>query len=181
MLAEELKATRFGGARPKTSARITRPSIENDIKSPCGLPDFVQDYLGVEHEIGPDVGHLDDYSCSEQPYRNGQAPVDNPLDLPRSHSPIHAAGIVKFIVQVNLEAYSPTLNTGAMPIPLDIANLATVPVEDDVAGRLDLANLNSSSSHNDTHQQEPLNPLPNALEVKRTLFLFLHELSKLSF
>lgn len=52
-----------------------------------------------------------------------------------------------------------------MPIPLDIANLATGPIEDDVAGRLDLANLNSSSSQNDTQQQEPSNPLPNALEV----------------
>lgn len=97
VLAEELEANRFGGARPKTTPRSTRPTLENDIKSPCGLPDFVQDYLGVEHEMGPVAGHVDGYSCGQQAFRNAQAPVDNPLDLPRSHSPIHAAGIKELL------------------------------------------------------------------------------------
>ena len=35
---------------------------------------------------------------------------------------------------------------GAMPIPLDLANLATLSIEEDIhLGTLDLANLNASS------------------------------------
>ena len=61
--------------------------------------------------------------------------------------------------------------TGAMPIPLDIANLASSHmVEDDVdvdIGPLDLANLNSSSIHGDLPPQmeEPI--LPGSAQVKK--------------
>jgi hypothetical protein len=59
--------------------------------------------------------------------------------------------------------------TGAMPIPLDIANLASSHmIEDDVdIGPLDLANLNSSSIHGDLPPQmeEPI--LPGSAQVNK--------------
>ena len=53
-----------------------------------------------------------------------------------------------------------------MPIPLDIANLATTPMADDLAERLDLANLNAASQ-DDAHQ-EPQVSTQNGLEVRKT-------------
>lgn len=57
---------------------------------------------------------------------------------------------------------------GAMPIPLDIANLASSHIEDDVHlgtldPTLDLANLNSSVIHNDLQPHEE--PAPDAAQV----------------
>lgn len=53
-----------------------------------------------------------------------------------------------------------------MPIPLDIANLASSHVEDDVdLGTLDVANLNSSLVHNELQpHEEPA--IPGAVQVK---------------
>ncbi len=52
-----------------------------------------------------------------------------------------------------------------MPIPLDIANLASSHIEDDVhLGTLDLANLNSSAILNDLQpHEEPA--IPGAAQV----------------
>ena len=99
MLDEEFEANRVGGARPKTTktrannARHSR--IDSlDLKSPC-LPDFVQDHVRVEHDLTSAINH------SDNGFQNRVAPdhglfssheAENPLDLPRSHSPIHAAG-----------------------------------------------------------------------------------------
>lgn len=60
-----------------------------------------------------------------------------------------------------------------MPIPLDIANLASSHVEDDIhLGTLDLANLNSSMIHNDLQpNEEPV--LLDALQVSNFSFFFM--------
>jgi len=117
-LDEEFEANRFGGARPKTRGK---PKDVN-VKSPCGLPDFVQDHLLLDQELQQESS----YHNRDNDFRNQTPGENNPLDLPRSHSPIHAAG--------------------AMPIPLDLANLATLSIEEDIhLGTLDLANLNASS------------------------------------
>ncbi|XP_046437996.1 uncharacterized protein LOC124189418 [Daphnia pulex] len=145
MSEEEFEANRCGGARPKTKARNSRHGLESDVKSPCGLPDFVQDYLGVEHDLNS-TNYLNGYHVPDQSFGSNPTSSDSPLDLPRSHSPIHAAG--------------------AMPIPLDIANFASSHVEDDVEhlGTLDLANLNSSLILNDLQpHEEPV--LPDAAQA----------------
>ncbi|KAK4020545.1 paramyosin [Daphnia magna] len=145
MSEEEFEATRCGGARPKTKTRTSRHGVESDVKSPCGLPDFVQDYLGVEHDLNS-ASYLNGYHVPDQGFGNNSISSDSPLDLPRSHSPIHAAG--------------------AMPIPLDIANFASPHIEDDVEqlGTLDLANLNSSIILNDVQpHEEPA--LPDAAQA----------------
>jgi hypothetical protein len=98
MLDEEFEANRVGGARPKTTktrANTTRHSrIDSlDLKSPC-LPDFVQDHVRVEHDL-TSVNHSDNGFQNRVPPENGlfsSHEAENPLDLPRSHSPIHAAG-----------------------------------------------------------------------------------------
>lgn len=92
MSEEEFEANRCGGARPKTKARNSRHGLESDVKSPCGLPDFVQDYLGVEHDLNS-TNYLNGYHVPDQSFGNNPTSSDSPLDLPRSHSPIHAAGI----------------------------------------------------------------------------------------
>lgn len=131
---EEFEASRFGGARPKIRGRNSRHGPDCDVKSPCGLPDFVQDHLILDHE--PELScHSSGYHNHISDFRN-QTPVENPLDLPRPHSPIHAAG--------------------AMPIPLDLANLASLSIEEDLhLGTLDFANLNASSG-------QPDEPVPGA-------------------
>jgi len=132
-LDEEFEASRFGGARPKTRGRNPRQRSDCDVKSPCGLPDFVQDHLILDHES--ESLHSSGYHNHVNDFRN-QTSVENPLDLPRSHSPIHAAG--------------------AMPIPLDLANLASLSIEEDLhLGTLDFANLNASSG-------QPDEPVPGA-------------------
>lgn len=90
---EEFEANRCGGARPKTKTMNSRHGIglDSDLKSPCGLPDFVQDYLGVEHDLNSS-SYLNGYHVPDQSFGNNQISADSPLDLPRSHSPIHAAG-----------------------------------------------------------------------------------------
>ena len=88
-LDEEFEASRFGGARPKTRGRNPRQRSDCDVKSPCGLPDFVQDHLILDHES--ESLHSSGYHNHVNDFRN-QTSVENPLDLPRSHSPIHAAG-----------------------------------------------------------------------------------------
>ena len=88
---EEYEASKFGGARPKTRSRNSRLSQESDLKSPCGLPDFVQDHLVVEHELESSSHHSNEYNHQDHNFGN-QNSSDSPLDLPRSHSPIHAAG-----------------------------------------------------------------------------------------
>lgn len=88
---EEVEASRCGGARPKTKARNSRHGLDSEIKSPCGLPDFVQDYLGVEHDLNSTT-YLNGCHVPDQNFGCSQISADNPLDLPRSHSPIHAAG-----------------------------------------------------------------------------------------
>ncbi len=85
MSAEEVEANRFGGARPKTRTQ-PRQGYESDLKSPCGLPDFVQDHLVMESSNG--YQHIPDRGLGD----DGQMASDNPLDLPRNNSPIHAAG-----------------------------------------------------------------------------------------
>ena len=95
------------------------------MKSPCGLPDFVQDHLVVDHDSARSTNGLSRVSEPIVGPPLQQVPVESPLDLPRSQSPIHAAG--------------------AMPIPLDLANLAS--------SNVDLANLNASLSG---PQEEPV-------------------------
>lgn len=101
MLDEEFEANRLGGARPKTKAPKTRSSnnarhsrIESlDLKSPC-LPDFVQDHIGVEHDLTSTMNHSGNGFQNRVPEHGlfSSHEAENPLDLPRSHSPIHAAG-----------------------------------------------------------------------------------------
>lgn len=100
MSEEEFEANRCGGARPKTKARNSRHGLESDVKSPCGLPDFVQDYLGVEHDLNS-TNYLNGYHVPDQSFGNNPTSSDSPLDLPRSHSPIHAAGII-FLTYISL-------------------------------------------------------------------------------
>lgn len=57
---------------------------------------------------------------------------------------------------------------GAMPIPLDIANLASSHMENDV-GTLDLANLNSASSQNDIEPLDEPALLPGLPQVRSIL------------
>lgn len=92
---EEFEANRCGGARPKIKTN-SRHGLESDLKSPCGLPDFVQDYLGVEHDLNP-TSYSNGYHVPDQGFGINQNPGDNPLDLPRSHSPIHAAGTLSLL------------------------------------------------------------------------------------
>jgi len=63
---------------------------------------------------------------------------------------------------------------GAMPIPLDIANLASLHmVEDDVdIGPLDLANLNSSSIHGDLASQMEEPALPGLAQVNKIKIIY---------
>lgn len=96
---EEFEANRCGGARPKTKTRNSRIGLESDVKSPCGLPDFVQDYLGVEHDLNGQASYLNGYHVPDQNFgSNNHISADSPLDLPRSHSPIHAAGKTNFYI-----------------------------------------------------------------------------------
>ena len=141
-LDEEFEARRFGGARPKTSCKFgpnvrrSQNSGESELKSPCGLPDFVQDHLVLETESQNGM------------HSNGFHPILKQNHNSRSQSPIHAAG--------------------AMPIPLDLANLAMLNVEDDQErlGMLDLANLNASSAADEQqHNEEPPRAEPNVQEI----------------
>lgn len=93
---EEFEANRCGGARPKTKTN-SRHGLDSDLKSPCGLPDFVQDYLGVEHDLNP-TSFSNGYHIPEQSFGMNPNAGDNPLDLPRSQSPIHAAGKTNLII-----------------------------------------------------------------------------------
>ena len=132
------------------------------MKSPCGLPDFVQDHLILDHE--PELScHSSVYHNHISEFRN-QTPVENPLDLPRPHSPIHAAGNVIDSRQFYLKnlifiSIAFVCIVGAMPIPLDLANLASLSIEEDLhLGTLDFANLNASSG-------QPDEPVPGAALV----------------
>lgn len=164
---EEFEAHKCGGARPKTKTTNSRLGLDSDLKSPCGLPDFVQDYLGVEHDLNSS-GFLNGYHVPDQSFGNNPISADSPLDLPRSHSPIHAAGkCISFYLCFHSFKKS-LVSIGAMPIPLDIANLASSHDEDvDVhLGTLDLANLNSSVILNDQPLEEL--PLPEEAQVIST-------------
>lgn len=92
LLAEEFEANHFGGARPKTKSRNPRQSFDSDLKSPCGLPDFVQDHLVMEHSLTSN-SHPNGFNISDRGIGDEQSVADNPLDLPRNNSPIHAEGI----------------------------------------------------------------------------------------
>lgn len=71
------------------------------MKSPCGLPDFVQDHLILDHE-SDSLCHSNGYLNHVSDFRD-QTPAENPLDLPRSHSPIHAAGNGIVSLELDLE------------------------------------------------------------------------------
>ena len=100
--SEDGEDWRIYGARPKTNTRTLRlHSTENEVKTPCGLPDFVTDHLGIEHELSH-AAHPNSYYLPESNSSRSQlqGSVDSPLDLPRSSSPIHAAG--EFIVRFSI-------------------------------------------------------------------------------
>ena len=62
---------------------------------------------------------------------------------------------------------------GAMPIPLDIANLASLNMKDDIhlLGTLDVANLNASG-HNDIQPHEE--PIASAALVNDAFYLLMY-------
>ena len=100
--------------------------------------------------------HIPDHGFGDADLITSSSAEDDPLDLPRNNSPIHAAGNYLFMLahKAIFIIFHHLLNTGAMPIPLDIANLASSHLQNDV-GTLDLANLNSSSQNELQPLEEP--------------------------